>query len=166
MGDWTGTVPTIVSGVVPSGDDWAAITGELTALSAVPSVWVPTLTNLTLGSGTLIAEYTRVGKVIDWYLRFVFGAGSAVGTDPTWTLPATPASFYPVAEGFGTFPGEAHLVDSGTGARKGNVIHPTTTTAGVNFWNATPTIAQVTAIAPWNWATNDSITAWGRFWTD
>ncbi|MGE5827715.1 MAG: hypothetical protein ACM30G_05035 [Micromonosporaceae bacterium] len=166
MGDWTGTVPTIYAGSVPNGDDWSAITGELTALSAVLSDWSPILTNLTQGSGTITAKYTRVGKVVDWYFRFVFGAGSAVGTDPTWSLPATPASFYPVAEGFGRFPGEAHLVDSGTAARPGNLFHAAATTVGVTFWNATPTVATVTATAPWTWATNDSIAAWGRFWTD
>ena len=166
MGDWTGTVPTIYARTVVTGDDWAAITGELDALSGVPSDWAPTLTNLTQGAGSLTAKYTRVGKVVDWYFRFVYGAFSAVGTDPTWTLPATPASFYPVNEAFGNFPGQARLVDASGASRQGNLHHPASTTVSVTFWNATPTIAQVTATTPWTWTTGDSLTAWGRFWTD
>ena len=137
-----------------NGTAWGALTGAW-------GDWVPTLSNLTQGSGTVVAQYRSDGETMDWFFRFVFGAGSAVGTDPAWSLPITPAAIYPVAEGFGSFPGRAHLVDAGTGARPGNLFHPTSTTVGVNFWNATPTITQVTATVPWTWAVNDSISAWG-----
>lgn len=166
MGDWTGTVPTFAAGAKLRGVDQQTLADILTALTAVPSAWTPTLTNLTQGSGTVTAKYRRIGKGIDWYFRFVYGAGSAVGTDPTFTLPATPATFYPVNEGFGSFPGEAHIVDASGAARAGNIIHPTSTTAGVNFFNATPTLTQITATVPWTWTTSDSITAWGFYWTD
>ena len=165
MGDWTGTIPTIYAGSVPNGDDWGAVTGALSALSSVPSDWPPTLTNLTQGSGTVTAKYRRVGKAVDWYFRFLYGAGSAVGTDPSWTLPAAPASFYPSGESFGNFPGVVHLIDASTAARQGH-LNVAGSTVTITFWNATPTLGQVTATAPWTWTTNDSITAWGSYWTD
>ena len=56
------------------------------------TTWTPTWTNLTLGSGTVTALYKQVGKTVHFNLRFVMGAGSAVGTAPNFTLPLTASS--------------------------------------------------------------------------
>jgi len=163
MGDWTGTVPTILAGDVVTGDDWQNITDELTALADDGTPWVPTLTNLTLGDGTQTAKYRRVGKWVDWYWQFLLGSTSAVGTSPTFTLPAAPASFYVATNP--AFPGSVHLLDTGVAERQGTVKISSGSTLGITFWNATPALAAVTATAPWTWATGDYMTAWGTYLT-
>lgn len=124
--------------------------------------WVPVLTNLTLGTGTQDARYRQVGKTVDYYWRFVFGGGSAVGTDPLFTPPVAPAGHYPVS-GEAFFPGTLRLVDTGSGARQGDI----TLSAGPNlrlvFWTAAPALSQITATAPWTWGVGDFMTAYGTY---
>ncbi len=63
-------------------------------LTGAWSTWTPTLTNITLGAGTVTARYRRVGQTVDFHFKFVLGAGSAVGTSPEFTPPATPHASY------------------------------------------------------------------------
>lgn len=136
---------------------------SVAAMLAAWTDWVPTLTNLTKGSGTVVARYMQVGKTVHWYFQFVFGAGSAVGTNPMFTLPVAPAAHYTSsASAFEGFPGTVHLTDSATAARQGHVSLSGSTVT-VTFWNSTPTLAQVTSTAPWTWAVGDAITAWGTY---
>lgn len=69
------------------------ISGTPAALSPTPATpwdtWSPTLTNLTLGNGTVIAKFTRIGQTVFWRFKFTLGSTSAVGTDPSWTPPVT-----------------------------------------------------------------------------
>lgn len=164
MGDWTpGTVPTILAGDIPTGDDWKVMTDIATALTAAWTVWIPTLTNLTPGNGTQTARYRRVGNTVDWYWQFLNGSTSAVGTSPTFTLPAAPASSYVATNP--AFPGGVHLLDTGVAERQGTLKISSGSTVGITFWNATPALAAVTATAPWTWGTGDYITAWGTYET-
>lgn len=165
MGAWTGTVPTFVAGEILPAEDLATLASIASAQTGAPGTWVPTLTNLTLGSGTLKATYRQVGKWVDYHFRFVFGAGSAVGTDPSFTLPATPSADYPT-ESFGTFPGRVHLLDATTAGRPGALTRTGSATVAIGQINATPAVAQVTATSPWTWTTNDSLIVDGSFYTD
>lgn len=154
MGDWNGTVPTILAGDVPTGDQWQAITDEAFALSGPWTTWAPTLTNLTLGSGgTLTARYRRLGKG-DFALRFkfIFGAGSAVGTDPQFTLPSgiLLSSAYAAAD----LVGVASLTDSGTAVRRGGVdLLGSGTLRLVQF--SSEVVTSITSTSPWTWTTSD-----------
>jgi len=120
--------------------------------------WVPTLTNLTVGGGTLSATKLQVGKTLDYDLIFTFGAGSAVGTVPKFTPPATPHAKY------------AAIVEVGRGAAwdsSGNVSRQLIGyLVGANieiyYWDATPTQTTITATAPWTWATGDIIHLYGH----
>src|SRR5258706_593917 len=94
MTAYTGTpaLPPLLAGDVPSAAaDWAAILAALHGATDAWTTWSPTLTNLTLGSGALTAKYRQVGKTVDIRGRFVYGIGSAVGTDPSFTLPVATA---------------------------------------------------------------------------
>jgi len=51
--------------------------------------YTPTLTNLTLGSGTVVALYRKVGKQVDVRIKFTLGAGSAVSSTGRFSLPVT-----------------------------------------------------------------------------
>jgi len=141
-----------------NGTTWIALTGSV-------GIWVPVLSNLTLGSGTVRATYRQIGKWYDFHFRFTYGAGSAVGTDPSFTLPATPSADYPT-EAFGTFPGRVHLLDSGTAGRPGALTRTGTATVAIGQINATPAVAQITATSPWTWTTPDALIVDGGFYTD
>jgi len=49
--------------------------------------WTPTTTNITIGNGTTVARYAKLGKIVHFHWRFTLGSTSAVGSSPTFTLP-------------------------------------------------------------------------------
>lgn len=49
----------------------------------------PTLTNMTLGNGTITARYTQVGKMVKGEFHFTLGSTSAVSGDGIFALPKT-----------------------------------------------------------------------------
>jgi hypothetical protein len=135
----------------------------LVGLDPAPVSYPTVLTNLTLGNGTVKSTYWNVGPIYDFHFRFDLGSTSAVGTNPSFTLPATPSPDFPV-EAFGTFPGRVHLLDAGTGARQGTLSLNGASTVAAVWWNGT-TLTQITATSPWNWTTGDALIVDGRFYT-
>jgi hypothetical protein len=112
--------------------------------------WTPTYSNLTIGNGTVISRYVRVGKQITIYWRLSFGSTTAItGGYPYFTLPFN-------ANGTGLIFGLAHYNDSGTGDYSGgcyisggSVVYPIVNLTSA--WNGlSPTI-------PFTWATGDVI---------
>ncbi len=94
MGDFTASLPTFNVGPIPA----ASLQTLSDALAALTGAWTtthtPTLGNLTLGTGTSVFSYRRMGKTLDFFWIFTLGAGSAVGSGPTITLPAALHSKY------------------------------------------------------------------------
>ena len=69
--------------------------------------WTPTWNNLTVGNGTTIAEYQRIGNLVFCYIQFTLGSTSAVTGDVYFSLPVgTTKRPY--------FTGNAYYVDTGT----------------------------------------------------
>jgi hypothetical protein len=125
----------------PAGPDWQA--------------WTPTLTNLTLGSGSVVARYLQIGKTVVGYFRFTYGSGSAVGTNPTFSLPISSSASYSTLMPLGS----ASLFDSGTAVFKGHVRWQSSTTAIIDVFGAAATYVtstSVTATVPFTWTTNDA----------
>ena len=163
MGVWTGTVPTFAAGAKLRGVDQQTLADIASALTDSWTTWVPTLTNLTQGSGTLTAKYRRVGKTVDFRFLFIFGAASAVGTSPQFTLPVAPHSDYAAAAG--AFLGSGYLIDASGGARDGAPLYVSGSTVTIQFWNATPANTGVTSTGPWTWATGDILEVHGTYYT-
>jgi hypothetical protein len=91
----------------------------------------------------------------------VLGTTSAIGTDPSFTLPAAPVTSYN-----GSVIGEAQLHDTGTADIVGRPR--STTGSGVTFVsvNSAGTYATdegVTATAPFTWTTTDYLFASGTY---
>jgi len=164
MGDWTGTVPSMAAGSKDRASEDQTLADIATALTAAWTTWVPSLTNLTVGTTPLVAKYRRVGKTVDWKLRFAFSAGAAVGTTPTFSLPATPASDYVVSGEF-LFPGTVWLLDSGTRFQQGALRHDSSGVVTLVPWTAINSTGGIDATTPWTWATGDSINAYGTYET-
>jgi len=78
----------------------------------------PTWYNLTVGSGTVIAKFNLTGGMVHYWGSFVYGAGSAVGTSASVSLPIllNASAWYP-SENFEY--GHAHFQDTGSAAFTG-----------------------------------------------
>ena len=117
--------------------------------------YTPTLTNITLGNGTLSALYIRIGRFAMVKFVFTLGSTSAIAANPTFSLPLTGATTGTTSltpYGFGYFG------DTGVNNYFGMVGLDTTTTARFWGWNAAGTIiqlAEVNATAPFTWGNTD-----------
>lgn len=159
MGEYTGTVPTFLAGELPDADKFTEITNFMTAATAAWSVWVPALTNLTLGNGTVTARYRRLGKTVDYHFKFVLGSTSAVGTQPAFTLPVSAHSSYST---FQDIIGMADLADPGVANRTG-MVRWDGGKAVIFAFNTTGVQVDVTATVPHTWGVGDSLSVSGTY---
>lgn len=56
--------------------------------------WSPSYTNLTVGSGTVVAKYIQIGKTVILKFKFTFASDSSIGTAPTVSFPLPPTTDY------------------------------------------------------------------------
>lgn len=166
MGDWTGTVPTFAAGAKLRGVDMQTLADIDTALATGWTTWVPTYANLTITTATIVAKYRRVGKAVDYRWKFKLGASSAVGTAPTLTLPFTPSADWAATPDFDRFL-IGNIFDTSTTSMRDLQVYLSTApaTLTLNYMNA-GVPAQITATAPWTWATGDTLAIYGTYYTD
>lgn len=122
--------------------------------------WTPTLTNLTLGNGTLDCQYFKIGRTVHWKFKMTLGTTSSVGTTPTFSLPFTPADFTELEAS----PGIA--VDTSAVVRAPLTTFATGGACALLCTNSAGTftvVASVTATQPFTWANTDIIMASGTF---
>lgn len=119
--------------------------------------WTPTLTNLTLGNGSVLAVYQQIGKSVFYRFRFTRGSsGSAVGTLPTISLPVMPSADYVADEPIGT----VCLIDAGANQYDGQMIYSGSGNARFKVSNSASTYASlvdVTATVPFTWGSGDKL---------
>lgn len=179
-GSFTGVVVTVAelnalgavytSGTRPTGADvyeglhiwetdtnrWLMYDGTNWIIMAEPSQsYTPTLTNLTLGNGTLAFTYHRSDGWCDVVGRFTYGSTSAVSGVPGFSLPVTASGTSSVA-----ITGATLLNDSGTGSNIGALAFGTTGRVDVYATGASGTYVNLVApssTVPHTWATGDSI---------
>jgi len=163
VGDWTGTVPSYASGDEVPASKMQIETAIEAAVTGLPTTWTPTLANLTQGNGTIIAKYRRAGKWVDFRFKFTLGSTSAVGTTPQFTLPAAPSVDYLAAN---DVIGGGQLLHTGVTNRQASPVFIGGSTLQIQFWNATPATASVTATVPWTWGTGDYLDCFGTYYTD
>ena len=117
-----------------------------------PTTWTPTLQNMTLGNGTVTAQYVQVGKIVTCLFRFVLGSTSAVASFPGHSLPVTARSDRFLSA-------NVHFLDSGTAEYAAFIHGNGSATTGTIYYLATNNaLTNVTASAPFTWATGDAIT--------
>jgi hypothetical protein len=117
------------------------------------TTYSPTLTNLTVGNGTQIARYQKVGKTVNVFYQLTLGSTSSVGNTPNITLPSTPAqaNFYA---------GSLNMIDSGNTTFMGQALivagalYPQAIQSNGTYTNA----ANVTSTVPMTWTTSDVLT--------
>lgn len=113
----------------------------------------PTLTNVTIGNGTVEAKYLQLGNLV--FAKFKLTRGSTTSFTGTvgFSLPVTAADY-----GYNT--GVSHLADAGANGYMGT-LYLSSTTAGLLFvGNVSGTynyMSEVTNTVPFAWGTSDII---------
>ena len=128
---------------------------ELLGSRGAWSDWSPSYVSLTIGNGTIIARYTRIGNLIVARFSFTLGSTSSVGTAPTVSAPVTASSS---GYGLNTPVGSATMEDAGTTTFGGRVFLDSTTTFRVRGDEASATyvrMGEITASIPMTWTTSD-----------
>lgn len=121
--------------------------------------YTPSWTNLTVGSGTVVAFFSMVGKRVLAVVRFTYGAGSAVGSTPQFTLPVAVGSNY-LTSLPGDIIGDAQFNDSGSGYTGFVATYGSTTNAvlyATSAGGATTAFATVSSTVPFTFASTDFI---------
>ena len=121
--------------------------GETTAFT-------PTLTNITLGNGTLSARHVLINNFVHYEGKISFGSTTAITGTPEISLPFTATQGFQVT-------GNVVYADSGVATYMGFPLSISTTTAVLfiqNFATAYGSEVAVSATVPFVWGVNDSIT--------
>jgi hypothetical protein len=120
--------------------------------------WIPSLTSLTTGNGTVTARYRLIGKTLDFRFKFKLGSTSAVGSDPKFTLPFAPHSSFATSE---DVLARGTLLDSGTQNRDSLARFDSGSTLVLLAYSTTGGHATITATSPWTWTTGDCLSVYG-----
>ena len=121
--------------------------------------YVPALTNITLGNGTIDAKFSRHGKLVFFNVQIVFGSTTSITAAwPTFGLP-----ILPTGAGWCT----QKFLDSGiTNYFGGYGIAPGVWAVNLVAANTSSTYLQEAGISPTTphiWAVNDVINAYGYY---
>ncbi len=165
------TVATLVADIKATGAE--IVTGSSDAKLVTPkslvdafilsqafTTWNSTLTNITIGGGTVVAKYTRVGKFVAGYLNVIFASDTSIGGAVSFSLPVTSVSY-----AGGTTAkeiGRARILDSGTATYGGTVLWTSTTTSVVKVLKTDGTYlndASLSSTVPMTWTTDDELYA-------
>jgi len=128
--------------------------------------YTPTLggTGWAIGNGSRSGYYCKLGKIVQFQIRIIFGSTSTFGASarPTLTLPVTATS----VSGNIDFVTNVAYFDSSATARYQGTCDFSTTDLDLFAWNAAGTYvvaAPVVAAAPMAWAANDVIYVSGTY---
>lgn len=151
-----GTSPTIATPVI---DQFGTSSG----LGAAWSTWIPTWTNLTLGTGfNLTARYKQIGKVVEFYIQLTLGTSPIVG-DVYFSLPVSAhASFANALQPMGNVMHE----DVGTAWFYGPISYAATDKGRVQVFTANGTYsgeASLSSTVPFTWVAGDKFKLMGRY---
>lgn len=124
---------------------------ELNSTASAWTSWSPTLTNLTVGNGTLTSFYKQMGKTVFWRVSLVCGSTTVVGTNATLTVPVAE-----VASSIQS--GAAHMFDASASSL---FYGSTRISVGVlSFISAGGVMA---AAVPFAWAVSDQLSSGGSY---
>jgi hypothetical protein len=121
------------------------------------TTWTPTLTNITIGNGSVTARYQQIGKTVNFEFLLAMGSTTVMGGTPTISMPVTPKQYF---KGF-----SCRVEDSGTAIYPGTadifagVFYPTVTVTSGSYG----TIGYLSGTVPMTWAVNDTLSIMGTY---
>jgi hypothetical protein len=131
-----------------------AASGETTGLKYTGgwTSYTPTWGNLTVGNGTVIARYQKIGKIVNVYVGFVFGSTSSISGGANFTVP------FPIATNNSSYQFFGEILDGGTADYAGCIIvvgagncYISALNAGTTFLNP----QSISATVPFTWVSGD-----------
>jgi len=159
MSTFTGTIATISAGDEILDSDLDTWHDALVAAAGAWTPYTPTLTNVTLGNGTLTGKYRQVGKTVDFSISLTFGTTTAFTGSIGFGLPVTAVDVNWTAAGF--------LFDSSNSeARQGAIVNPSTTVAllyAAGMGPGATSSGPVDATNPFTWASPDLVRISGTY---
>jgi hypothetical protein len=145
------TPPTFTAGAILTAAQLNTyLTNNFKAIGDAWAAWTPTLSNWTLGNGTLTGAAITVGKLIIGRVTYTVGSTDTIAGNLVISLPATSGMISGIAIG------QAGLFDTSTGNRAFRTVWQATATT-MQF--STEADARITPTAPWTWATGDTVVA-------
>ena len=137
-------------------------TGSATGLKWQGGAWItwsPTLSNVTIGNGTIVARYQQTGNVISFSVKVTFGSTTTIAGSPAITLPvvANSQAYFIV-----------QITDSGVAGYTGNGIIPTADLSKIyldliDTTSSRAISAAFSSTSPFTWATGDNFTVSGSY---
>lgn len=140
--------------------DGTVTPNSLAATAPDSWVWqdyVPTWTNLTIGTSTVRARYTQVGGTVHVRGSVTIAGGNFPSADLIMSLPTPSVASYSAGE---VLEGSANFIDTGTRNYEGSITWGSTTTVRMRAKLITATYvsdAQLSASIPHAWANTDII---------
>lgn len=122
-----------------------------------PLSWVPQFTNLTVGNGTLTAEYRISGNQLTFMYVLVWGNSTSISGAVSTTIPFTRRSYGTSTRQSN---GLVRFNDASPGAAYAGIVAMDTTSAGVVAQNAGGTYltqAALSSTVPFTWTTSDEL---------
>ena len=132
---------------------------ELNALDGQTGAWTaytPTLTNLTLGNGTMVAAYCKIGRLVNHRIKIIFGSTTSVGGNIGIAPPVTPNANY--VYGIGSVNFEDALTNVFPGVQYASGTLKVLDSSGTHTFEAI-----VNATNPMTWTTDDKIHIRGSY---
>lgn len=124
--------------------------------------WTPSWTNVSVGNGTVTAQYIQIGKTVHFFLQLDFGSTTGVTGNVTFSAPVTATSDW-ITQHFG----QSGYQDNNTGITYGGSM-TFTDTSNILCRRQTVTGSEtrwltVNATNPFTWTTSDSIRVNGTY---
>jgi len=140
----------IADSTAATGMKW----GAAPAASYTYQSWTPTLTNLTLGNGTMTGRYIQIGKFVHATLSLTWGSTTSSSGAWEFSSPVT------MATPNNTYIGTARILDAGTTNFAGMVLVLTSTKLiafSQYVGNTYSEAANIATTSPFTWTTNDNL---------
>ena len=158
------TPPTFTAGHQLPAADLQKLSDDLALVGGARTSYVPTWTqstsNPSLGNGTLVGEYRKVDKEVDFFIQLTLGSTTIVGSGTfTFALPAAPrrTGWFAVGAAIDTSAGTLPWVVFGEPSATALVMRALPTSAAGDQFRV------LNQSQPFTWANNDVLTIQGRY---
>ena len=147
------------------GTNGQVLTADSTAATGLKwssgawTTYTPTLGNMVIGNGTIVARYQQTAKVVYFSIKVTFGSTTTISNSPSITLPISANSqAYFIA----------NVTDSGVASYTANGIIPTADLTRIyldliDTTSSRAASAVFSSTSPFTWGTNDNFSISGSY---
>lgn len=121
--------------------------------------WTPSLSNVVIGNGTIVARYQQTGNVVSFSVKVTFGSTTTISGSPAISLPiAANSQAYFIVQ----------ITDAGVAGYTGNGIIPTADLSKIyldliDTTSSRAISAAFSSTSPFTWGTGDNFTVSGSY---